>query len=102
MPSDEAYQAVLAELAKLGDAWRIHREVINRAIGLLNNEVLAFRDRLDKDDVDRIARQAQLDVTLKSIEDGQRLIRRWQWIRIGFEAITLAIILGIVFGRIFL
>lgn len=67
MPSDEAYQAVLAELTKLVEAWQRHREVINRAVNQLNHEVMAFSDRLDKDDKARVIRQTEIDGILKRI-----------------------------------
>jgi len=35
MPTDEAFASVLAELSKMSDAWRTHRESINRAVTLL-------------------------------------------------------------------
>lgn len=93
MPSEEAYQAVLAELAKLAEAWRIHREVVNRAIGYLNEEVVGFRTRLDKDDEAREKRQEQIDTALKTITDSQTKILRRQLVRFGVElAIGLAIV----------
>lgn len=98
MSSDDAYDAVLAELSKLHEAWRIHREVINRAISLLNHEVVAFKDRLDRDDGQRGARQAQLDGILKTITDGQEQIRRWQWIRIGVEVAAIVIVAAYLYG----
>lgn len=95
MPSDEAYQAVLAELSKLVEAWRIHREVINRAVSLLNEEVWGFRKRLDKDDEAREVRQGQIDAALKVLIDGQAQIKRRQNIRIGIE--LLIVLAGIAF-----
>ena len=71
MPSEESYQAVLAELSKLFGEWRIYRDTINRAIGLLNHEVLEVVDRLGKNDADRGARQSQLDTTLHTIQSQQ-------------------------------
>ncbi len=70
MPSDGDYEydAVLRELGNLSGEWRIYRDTINRAIGLLNHEVLEVVDRLDKNDADRTSRQAQLDVTLHTIQ----------------------------------
>jgi len=99
MPSDEAYQAVLAELAKLVEAWRIHREVINRAVSLLNREVLDFTNRLDQNDADRGARQAQLDAVLKSITDGQEQIRRWQRARLAVELLAVLVVIAYVLGK---
>jgi hypothetical protein len=98
MGSDEAYQAVLKVLAELSDAWRIHREVVNRAISLLNHEVLSLVDRMDKDDDDRGVRQSQLDSQIKVIIDGQDQIRRWQWIRIGVEVTAILVIAAFLYG----
>ena len=99
MSSDDAYQAVLAELTRMVDAWRIHRDVINRAVSQLNHEVIGFTNRLDKNDLDRGARQAQLDETLKTITDGQEQIRRWQWLRLAIEVAAIIIIAAYLIGR---
>lgn len=98
MPSDEAYDAVLAELSKLVDAWRVHRESINRAVNQLNHEVIGFTQRLDKDDADRGKRQVRLDAMLKTITDSQVQIRRWQWIRMGVEVVTIIVVAAYLFG----
>lgn len=99
MPSDEAYEAVLAELTKLVDAWRVHREVINRAVNQLNHEVVGLIDRLDKNDADRGARQTQVDAALQSIQHGQDAIRRWQWMRVAVELLAIAVVAAFVIGR---
>lgn len=98
MPSEEAYQAVLAELQKLVEAWRIHREVINRAVSLLNQEVIGFTQRLDKDDQARADRQSQIDTVLKQITDNQTQQRRWQWVRLGVELLTIAVVAAYLIG----
>jgi hypothetical protein len=98
MPSDDAYQAVLAELGKLAEAWRIHREVVNRAINLLNHEVLAVVARFDKDDKARVDRQAQIDAKLEAISAGQEQIKRWQWVRIGVELLAIALVAAYLIG----
>lgn len=98
MSGDDAYQAVLAELSKLAEAWRIHREVVNRAINLLNHEVLAVVARFDTDDKARRERQAQIDTTLKVITDGQDQIRRWQWLRLAIELVAIAVIAAYLIG----
>ncbi len=71
MPSDDVSQVVLAELARLSAEWRIYRDTINRAIGLLNHEVLEVVDQLGRNDADRGARQTQLDTTLHTIQSQQ-------------------------------
>jgi hypothetical protein len=82
----------------LVEAWRIHREVINRAIGYLNKEVIEFRERLDQDDKARIKRQEQIDVALQNIQDGQAGIRKWQWIRLGAELAVILIVAAYLVG----
>jgi len=98
MGSDDAYQAVLDELSKLAEAWRIHREVINRAIGYLNKEVIEFRERIDQDDKARVDRQAQIDAKLQSIEDGQAGIRKWQAVRLAVEVALIVAVGAYLFG----
>ena len=98
MPTDEAYQAVLAELAKLGDAWRAHRETINRAVGMLADEVFGFEKRLDRDDQDRRERQKELDAKLQSIFDGQAQIQRWQRLRVTVEIIAIVVVVAYLIG----
>lgn len=95
----EAYEAVLAELAKLSEAWRIYREVINRAVSMLNHEVIGFKDRLDNDDKAREKRQAILDEKLAQIQAGQDSIKRWQWIRLGLELLAIAIAIAFFTGK---
>lgn len=95
----DAYEAVLAELAKLADAWRTYREVINRAVNQLNHEVIEFKDRLDKDDEAREKRQALLDKKLEQIQTGQDSIKRWQLIRIGLEVVAIGIVIAFIIGR---
>lgn len=98
MSTDEAYNAVLAALSDMADQWRIHREVVNRAISLLNHEVVGFVDRLDKDDQSRIARQTDVDIKLAAITRGQDQIRRWQWIRISVEITAVLIVVAFLYG----
>lgn len=99
MAEDDIYKAVLAELSNLVDAWRIHREVINRAISLLNQEVIGFQKRLDSDDKDRAIRQEHVDAQLQRIQDGQANIRRWQIIRIVIEVVAIVIVVAFIIGR---
>lgn len=73
MPSDEAYAAVLAELSRLADAWRLHRESINRAVLVLANEVGSLERHVDD-------------------------VRRWQWIRLGIEMGVIIALLLYHFG----
>ena len=105
MPDDESYHAVLSELSKLSEAWRIHREVINRAISLLNHEVIGMSDRIDKDDADRVRRQQQVDQQFDVIRqqfdvilNGVRVLKRWSWLRIGIELAAIVVILAFVIG----
>ncbi len=98
MPSDEAYEAVLAELGKLHEAWRFHRESINRAVALLADEVFRFEKRLDTDDAARVTRQAEIDSKLDSIAHGLASIRQWRWIRIGIEVAVILIVVAFVIG----
>lgn len=98
MSHDEAYQAVLTELARLTEAWHIHRDVVNRAISLLNHEVIGFKDRLDNDDKARETRQTQVDAALESIKKGQDRIRRWQYIRIAVEAAAILVVIAFWLG----
>ena len=113
MPTDEAYQGVLAELGKLNQAWIIHREVVNRAIGYLNQEVITFSVRLDKaeseraarwsqDEAERKARQAELDAALSRIVEGQASIRRWQWVRVVVEVTAVLVVLALLVGKLWL
>lgn len=97
-PNDDAFMQLAQMINGLEQALQLHRGTVNRAIGLLNNEVYGFRSELDRDKADRAARQAQVDAKLQSIEDGQRLIRTWQWIRIGVEAAAILIVLAYWFG----
>lgn len=99
MPSEEAYQAVLAKLQELTDAWRIHREVVNRAISYLNEEVVTFQARLDADDKARVSRQTEIDAKLDAITQGQASIRRWQFVRIGVEIAAVLVVIAFLWGR---
>lgn len=99
---DDAYHQVLAELGKLHEAWRIYREVVNRAIGLLNHEVVSFQDRLNKDDTAREKRQMEVDAKLDAITRGQARIYHWQWIRVGVEVAAILIVLALLVGKLWL
>lgn len=96
----EAYEAVLAELSKLADAWRIHREVVNRAISLLNKEVIEFQRRLDDDDKLRVERQSQVDDQFNLVVKDLKLIKRWQWIRLAIEVLAIVIVAAYLVGRL--
>jgi hypothetical protein len=95
---DDAYRAVLKTLSELHDAWRVHRETVNRAIGLLADEVFRFEKRLDIDDKARIDRQAQIDAKLQKIDDGQAAIQRWQYIRVVIEIVAVIVIVAAFFA----
>lgn len=98
----DAYHQVLTELGKLHDAWRIYRDVVNRAINLLNHEVISFQDRLDKDDKARMSRQTEIDQKLDAITRGQARLQKWQWVRIGVELFVLVVILALFIGKTWL
>ena len=98
----DAYHQVLSELGKLHEAWRIYREVVNRAISLLNHEVISFQDRFDKDDKARMQRQLEIDQKLDAITRGQARIQKWQWLRIAVEVLVLVVILALFIGKTFL
>lgn len=95
---DTAYRSVLKTLGELHDAWRIHRESVNRAIGMLADEVFQFEKRLDKDDQARAERQAQIDAKLQKIDDGQDQIQRWQRRRVALEIIAIAVVVAYLIG----
>lgn len=98
MPTEEAYQAVLKALSELGDQWRIYRDTVNRAINLLNHEVLSLAARFDTDDAARRQRQEQIDMKMEAIIVGQEQIKRWQAIRLGIELAAILIVLAFVIG----
>ena len=80
MPTDEAYQAVLHELSKLAGEWRIYRDTINRAINLLNGEVVGFGKQ-----------QRSIDRKLDAI-------RRLQWTRVMIEIVLLLMAIAYIYG----
>ena len=100
MPSDEAYTAVLKALSEMAEAWRMYRDTINRAINLLNHEVLDLARRFDTDDQARAKRQQQIDAKMEAIIAGQEQIKRWQAIRLGIELATILIVVAFVIGAI--
>lgn len=75
----EIWRETIEVVQQLRDDWRIHREVINRAVVLLNHEVVSFGQRLDKDDGERKERQALLDRQLAALHQG--LGRVWTLLR---------------------
>ena len=98
MPSDEAYDAVLKSLEGMSHQWIVYRDTINRAINLLNHEVLALSSRFDVDDQARAKRQQQIDAKMEAIIVGQEQIKRWQAIRLGIELAAFLIIVAFLFG----
>ena len=98
VPSDDAYDAVLRALGEIAEQWRIHRDVINRAVNLLNHEVLDLARRYDTDDQARKNRQQQVDAKMESIIVGQEQIKRWQAIRLGIELAAILIVVAFVIG----
>ncbi len=98
MPDNEAYQAVLKALSEMADTWRVYRDTINRAINLLNHEVLLLTSRFDKDDQARAIRQQQIDAKMETIIVGQEQIKRWQAIRLGIELAAILIVVAFLIG----
>ena len=98
MPTDEAYAAVLKALSEMADTWRVYRDTINRAINLLNHEVLMLTSRFDKDDQARAIRQQQIDAKMETIIVGQEQIKRWQAIRLGIELAAILIVVAFLIG----
>ncbi len=98
MPSDDSYHAVLKALSEMAEAWRIYRDTINRAINLLNHEVLDLARRFDTDDQSRVKRQQQIDAKMETIIAGQEQIKRWQAIRLGIELAAILIVVAFAIG----
>ena len=98
MPSEDAYDGVLRALGDMAGEWRIYRDTVNRAINLLNHEVLDLAKRFDADDAARQARQQQVDQKMESIIVGQEQIKRWQAIRLGIELAAILIIVAFLYG----
>jgi len=87
MPTEEAYNGVLGALSDMALEWRIYRDTINRAINILNHEVLEFGKR-----------QAQIVAKIETIVEGQEQIRRWQSIRLGLEIAAMLLIAAFALG----
>ena len=98
MPNEESYQAVLKALSEMAEQWRIYRDTVNRAINLLNHEVLSLAQRFDTDDTARKKRQEQIDQKMESIIVGQEQIKRWQAIRLGIEIAAVLIVIAFAYG----
>ncbi len=98
MPSDDAYTAVLKALSEMSEAWRMHRDTVNRAINLLNHEVLDLAKRFDIDDQARAKRQRQIDAKMEAIIIGQEQIKRWQAVRLGIEIAAILIVIAFFYG----
>ena len=99
MPAtDETYQAVLGALSDLSTQWRAYRDTVNRAINLLNHEVIDLAKRFDTDDQSRVKRQQLIDAKMEAIIIGQEQIKRWQAVRLGIEIAALLIIAAFVIG----
>jgi hypothetical protein len=94
MPTDESYQAVLHELSNLAGEWRIYRDTVNRALIVLNSEVVTFSKRLDRDDVARVIRQHEVDGKLDAIKRWQW----WWWIRVVIETVLLLMAIAYIYG----
>lgn len=111
MPSEEAYEAVLATLTEFGNQLRWHRDTINRAVGLLNDEVFGFRKIIDaieaerkaqreNDEKERAAARLAVDTKLDALTSALRHVQRWQLVRVVIEAMILVAVLAFVFGRL--
>ena len=100
MPTDDddAYQAVLKALSEMSEQWRTYRDVVNRAINLLNHEVLALANRFDTDDATRKVRQQQIDEKMEKIIIGQEQIKRLWYIRVTIEISAILIVVAFLFG----
>ncbi len=100
MPNEEAdaYDRVVRALSDIADQWRIYRDTVNRAINLLNHEVLSLAQRFDTDDAARKQRQEQIDVKMENIIVGQEQIKRWQAIRLGIELAAILIVAAFLYG----
>ena len=96
--SDDPYDQVLAQFASVVDALRMHKDVVNRAINLLNHEVLSLGSRFDSDDKSRITRQQQIDEKIEKIIIGQEQIKRWQAVRLGIEIAAFLIVIAFFYG----
>lgn len=101
MPSDDAYHEVLAELGRLSAAWQQHREVINRAVGLLSKEILEVRDQFDDDRRDRIDRQKDLDAWRDKTNDQLDDLKRWSLTRLVVELGLVIIVCGMLFVLVY-
>lgn len=95
---DNPYDGVLRALSEMADQWRMYRDTINRAINLLNHEVLSLANRFDTDDTARKKRQEQIDAKMESIIVGQEQIKRWQAVRLGIELAAILIVVAFLFG----
>ena len=107
MPNDneDAYQAVLKALSEMSEQWRIYRDTVNRAINLLNHEVLSLAKRFDEDDATRKVRQQKVDEKMDKVDEKmerivivQEQIKRWQAIRLGIEIAAILIVVAFLFG----
>ena len=98
MPSEESYHAVLKALSEMAENWRVYRDTINRAINLLNHEVLSLAQRFDTDDKNRAERQQQIDAKMEKIIVGQEQIKRLWYIRVTIEIAAILIVIAFVFG----
>lgn len=95
---DDRYHQLVRHFGDLTIAWQQHRETVTRAIGVLSSEILQIRDWMARDEAHRTARQQQLDAVLGRLEQSDRAIRRWQWVRVLIEIIGVALIVAFVIG----
>lgn len=89
---DDLYQTVIERLGDLVKQWQFHKETVNRAIGLLADEVFRFQQRMDADDQKREDRQKVVDAKLDSIE-------RWQRLRLLVEVALILVIAAALLGK---
>ena len=95
---DEATNSRLRLAVQKALVQNMTRDTINRAINLLNHEVLLLTSRFDKDDQARAIRQQQIDAKMETIIVGQEQIKRWQAVRLGIEIAAILIVVAFLYG----
>lgn len=105
-PEDDRWALLLGHFRELTDAWRLHRDTVNRALLGLSQDVFALRDKFQRDERARLERQQQLDTQLAalaySVAAELGAIRRNQrlWLR---AVVVLALVgMGLVLGWLLL
>lgn len=79
---DEQYHNVLNAFKQIRDemleAFRVHKEIVNRALVIVHNEVVDLGDLLDK-------YNAKLDTLIDQLTKADARTKRWEWIRLGIQ-----------------